>query len=335
MIFTRFIKFKLFLLISIAVIAISLANILAGYLFLPGKLDHEKAIVIKPNLSIHKISKLLEEENVISHSSLFEFISKLYSYYSPLKSGEYEFTRGIAPYQVINKLVSGRSIVHRLFIPEGLMVSEILEKLNSEERLVGTITSNIPEGYLMPSTYFYSYGDQREKIVDIMRMKMSRALDEVMSKLSAKSPLKDRKDVLIMASIIEKEAGLDDERALIAGVLLNRLKRGMKLQADPTAAYAVTEGKYKLARALTRNDLKIASPYNTYYVYGLPIAAISCPGLASLEAAVSPQKTNALYFVVDGEGGHSFSRTLEEHNTHVQKFRARVRKQKRAEVKSK
>ena len=333
MIFTRFIKFKLFLLISISVITISLANILAGYLFLPGKLDQEKVIVIKQNLSTHKISKLLEEENVIRHSRLFAFISKLYSYYSPLKSGEYEFTRGITPYQVINKLATGRSIVHRLFIPEGLMVSEILEKLNSEERLVGTITSNIPEGYLMPSTYFYSYGDQREKIVDIMRTKMSRALDDVMSKLSAKSPLKDRKDVLIMASIIEKEAGIDDERALIAGVLLNRLRKGMRLQADPTAAYAVTEGKYKLARPLTRNDLKIASPYNTYYVYGLPIAPISCPGLASLEAAVSPQKTNALYFVVDGEGGHSFSKTLEEHNTHVQKFRARVRKQKRVEAK--
>jgi UPF0755 protein len=151
-----------------------------------------------------------------------------------------------------------------------------------------------------------------------------------MPKLTKNSPLKTRKDVLIMASIIEKEAGHDGERALIAGVLLNRLKRGMKLQADPTAVYAVTGGKYKLMRSPTRQDLKIESPYNTYQIYGLPIGPISCPGRASLEAAVAPQKTDALYFVVDGEGGHKFSKTLEEHNVHVQRFRDRTRKLKQS-----
>jgi UPF0755 protein len=322
-----FIRFKLFLLISIAAIVISAANILAGYLFLPGKLDQEKVIVIKPKLSIHKISKLLAKEKVIRYSSLFEFIAKVYAYHRPLKSGEYEFTRRITPYQVMSTLASGRSVVHRFVIPEGMMVSEIVEKLNLEERLVGTISSSIPEGYLMPSTYFYSYGDQREKIIDIMRQNMSVALDEVMQKLPPKSPLKTRKDVLIMASIIEKEAGNDSERAMVSGALMNRLKKGMKLQADPTVAYAVTEGKYKLSRALTRRDLQINSPYNTYHIQGLPAGPISCPGRASLEAAVAPAKTNALYFVVDGNGGHHFSNTLEQHNIYVQQFRARSRQQ--------
>lgn len=327
MLVKSFIRFKLFLLISIAAIVISAANILAGYLFLPGKLDQEKIIIIQPKLSIHKISKLLAKEKVIRYRSLFEFIAKIYSYHAPLKSGEYEFTRKITPYQVLNKLASGKSVVHRLFIPEGLMVSEIVEKLNSEERLVGTINSAIPEGYLMPSTYFYSYGDQREKIIDTMRTNMSSALDEVMQKLPPNSPIKNRKDVLIMASIIEKEAGHDGERTMVSGVFVNRLKKGMKLQADPTVAYAITEGKYKLPRSLTRKDLQVDSPYNTYRIYGLPVGPISCPGKASLEAAVSPAKTKALYFVVDGKGGHHFSSTLEQHNIYVQKFRARSRKQ--------
>lgn len=330
MFLAKFLKIKLFIIISVAVLAISTVNVLGGYLFLPGHLDEEKIIIIEPHLSIHKIGILLEQEGVIKHRPLFEAISQLYSYYSPLKSGEYKFTTGITPYQVIRKLASGISIVHYLFIPEGSMVSEIIEKVESEERLVGKINGTIPEGYLMPSTYFYSYGDQREKIIDVMRKQMSRTLDEVMSKLSPNSPLKTRKDVLIMASIVEKEAGHDNERAKIAAVFLNRLNKGMKLQADPTAAYALTGGKYKLERLLNRKDLKIKSPYNTYHVYGLPAGPISCPGRESLEAVVAPVKTDALYFVVNGQGGHNFSNTLKEHNNHVQKFktRARIRKSK-------
>jgi UPF0755 protein len=320
-------KIKLVVLISAALVVICLANILGGYLFLPGDLDEEKIIIIKPRSSVHKISKLLGKENIVKHVWLFEVISQISSYYKPLKSGEYKFTKGITPYQVIRKLEVGRSIVHRLFVPEGYMVSEILAMLNSEERLVGQINGNIPEGYLMPSTYFYSYMDQREKVIDDMRNGMSSALDEVMTKLSKDSPLKTRKDVLILASIIEKEAGNDIERPKIAAVFINRLKKGMKLQADPTTAYAITEGKYKLDRALNRKDLKIESPYNTYHIYGLPVGPISCPGRASLEAAVNPAETKDLYFVVNGEGGHNFSQTLKDHNGHVQKFRARVREQ--------
>jgi UPF0755 protein len=331
--FKNLIRIKLAILISIALVIICLANILGGYLFLPGDLDEEKIIRIKPRSSIHKISKLLEKEKVIKNVWLFEVISQICSYYEPLKSGEYKFTKGITPYQVIRKLEIGRSIVHRLFVPEGYMVSEILEMVNSEERLVGQINGNIPEGYLMPSTYFYTYQDQREKVIEDMRKGMSNALDEVMTKLSEDSPLKTRKDVLILASIIEKEAGNDQERPKIAAVFINRLNKGMKLQADPTSAYAITEGKHKLGRRLKRKDLKIESPYNTYHIYGLPVGPISCPGRASLEAAVNPAKTNALYFVVNGKGGHSFSKTLREHNRHVQKFKARVRAQKAAKKK--
>ena len=324
----RLLKLKLFLLTFTAVAVISLANILIGYFLLPGPLVETQTIIIKPKLSTKDISKLLAKNNVIKHRKLFELISRIYSYYSPLKSGEYNFTNGITPYQVITKLASGKSIIHRLFIPEGYTVKEILERINSEERLVGKVTSNIPEGYLMPSTYFYTYGDQRENLIDIMRNNMSRTLDEVMSKLPANSPLKTRRDVLILASIVEKEAGNNEERPKVAAVFLNRLKKRMRLQADPTTAYAITKGEYKLMRPLKRSDLQIDSPYNTYRIYGLPAGPISCPGRASLEAVVNPANIKALYFVVNGKNGHHFSNTLEEHNVHVRNYRARSRSKK-------
>ena len=317
MFFTNLLRIKLFSLITIAVVVICLENILGGYLFLTGGLDEEKIVIIKPRLSIHKISVLLEKENVIKNAKLFEVISRVYSYFGPLKSGEYKFTKNITPYQVLKVLIKGKSVVHRMFIPEGYTVKQIVDMVNSESRLTGRINGNIPEGYLMPSTYFYSYEDQRENLIDEMRKNMSKALDEVMLKLPKTSPLKTRKDVLTLASIVEKEAGNNQERAKIAGVFINRLRKGMKLQADPTTVYAITKRKVTLDRSLKRKDMSIKSPYNTYHVYGLPKGPISCPGRASLEAVVSPEKTDALYFVVDGTGGHSFSKTLKEHNYHV------------------
>ncbi len=330
MFLSKIIKFKLSIFIFIALTSITTINILGGYFFLSGPLDKEKTIIIKSDLSIQKISELLEQENIIKHKKLFEIISHLYSYRSPLKSGEYSFTSGITPYQVIRKLVNGKSITHRLFIPEGYTVKEILDRINSERRLDGKIigSNTIPEGYLMPSTYFYSYGDKREKIINLMRNKMSRTLDEIMLRIPENSPLKTRKEILIMASIIEKEAGCDDERTKIAAVFLNRLKKGMKLQADPTTIYAITNGKYRLKRLLTRKDLKIKSPYNTYHVYGLPMGAISCPGRASLEAVISPAKTDALYFVANGKGSHIFSKSLKEHNQNIQRIKEKFQKSK-------
>ncbi len=319
----KLLRIKLFYAILGIVILSTFANILAGYLYLPGPLQEKKIVLIEKGLSTGQISQRLYDAGVIGNSKFFEIICKIYSIKTPLKSGEYAFTSRISPLQILRKLATGKSIIHKLKIPEGSMVSEIIEIINSQELLDGTISNNIPEGYLMPSTYFYSYGDKRENIIDKMRKAMSNALDEVMPKLSPNSPLKSRKDVLILASIVEKEAGNDLERPLIAAVFINRLKKNMKLQADPTSAYAVTDGKYKLKRPLTKSDLKIASPYNTYYIFGLPIGAISCPGKKSLEAVVNPAKTDDLYFVANGSGGHNFSKTLKDHNHHVQNFRNR------------
>ncbi|MFK7973391.1 MAG: endolytic transglycosylase MltG [Rickettsiaceae bacterium] len=318
---SKYFRIKIIAIIISAALSITSINLLVCYLILSGNLQEKKTIIIEPNLSIHQISELLEQNQIIKHGRFFELCSMLYSFYSPLKSGEYEFTTAISPYQVIKKLAKGRSIVRRLVIPEGYSVKEIIDKLNAEERLNGVINRNIPEGYLMPSTYFYSYGDQRNKILDEMLLGMSKALDQVMLKLSNHSPLKNRKDVLILASIVEKEAGNDQERKMIAAVFVNRLKKGMRLQADPTVIYAITRGKGKLGRLLTRQDLQIESEYNTYKIKGLPLGPISCPGLASLEAVVSPSQTKAMYFVANGQGGHNFANSLAAHNQNVRTFK--------------
>lgn len=293
---------------------------------MPGPLESSKTLIIHPGLSINQIAANLSEEGVVNYPNIFALVAKFYAKRAPLKSGEYVFTPSISPLQVLGILSLGRSVIHRLTIPEGVMVSEILEKINSEAVLFGDIKGTVPEGFLMPSTYFFSYGDQKEQIVDQMRKAMSVALDEVMAKLSPDSILKTRLEVLTLASIIEKEAALDEERGLIAAVFLNRLKKGMKLQADPTTIYAVTEGKFKLGRPLTKRDLALASSYNTYYVKGLPPTPIACPSKKSLEAVVLPKSTKALYFVVDGKGGHKFSNTLDVHNKNVQDYRNNTKK---------
>ncbi len=325
----NFIRLKLFALIMIAVVSISSFNILVGYFYLKGPLQEDKVVFIEEGLSTSKIAKRLEEQGVINYPQLFKLLKKIYYKDSFFKHGEYKFTKEITPLQVIEKLISGKSLVHKIFIPEGLMVNEILTIIQEEERLEGKIIENIPEGYLMPSTYHYSRGDKRQKIIFMMKEAMSREIDKAMAQLPTNSPIKNRKDLLTLASIVEKEAGNDEERSMIAGVFINRLNKGMKLQADPTVAYAVTLGEYKLSRSLTKKDLSIESAYNTYHMHGLPQGPICCPGKKSIMAVVNPSQTKALYFVVDGSGGHVFSNNFAEHNKHVQNYRQRQKDQQK------
>lgn len=325
-------KLNIIILIFISIISIGGANLLILYSYIGGPLTQEKTIIIEPKLSLGEIAYKLEKEEVIKTPSLFLIIAKFYSRIYPLKSGEYVFTSHISPLQVLRILASGKSIIHKLTIPEGVTVREIIEKINSEPLLFGEIKGEIPEGFLMPSTYFFSYGDHKEHIISKMRKSMSEALDKAMEQLQADSPLKTRLEVLTLASIVEKEARIDTERPIIAAVFLNRLQKGMKLQADPTTIYAVTQGKFKLDRPLSKKDLATESAYNTYYIVGLPPGPIACPGLKSLEAVVKPAKTKALYFVVNGNGGHNFSDTLEKHNENVKAYREIFKEKKEAKV---
>ena len=297
---------------------ILLGHLVFIYLMLPGPLEEQKVIIIEPKTRIKDIASNLSQEGLIYNRFGFMIIAKFYSKFrSPLRSGEYEFTKHITPLQVIRILSSGKSMVHKLVIPEGSTVSEIIGKLEAEHRFIGTINENVEEGFLMPSTYFYTFRDQRSKLILHMKSLMSEALDELMPKLSPDSPIKTRLEVLTLASIVEKEAMYDDEKPRIAGVFINRLKKKMKLQADPTTIYAITLGKYKLDHPLTKSELRTNSPYNTYYAAGLPPTPIACPGRKAIEAVISPTKSTELYFVVNGAGRHNFSSTLEAHNLNI------------------
>jgi UPF0755 protein len=297
---------------------ILLGHLVFVYLMLPGPLEEQKIIIIEPKTRIKDIAKTLHNEGVIHNRLVFNVIAKFYSKFrNPLRSGEYEFTTHITPLQVIRILSSGKSVIHKLVIPEGSTVAEIITKLESEHRFIGAINENVEEGFLMPSTYFYTFRDQRSKLISHMKGLMSDALDELMPQLSKDSPLKTRLDVLTLASIVEKEAMYDDEKPHIAGVFINRLSKKMRLQADPTTIYAITLGKYKLDHPLTKKELQINSQYNTYYATGLPPTPISCPGRKAIEAVISPLQTNDLYFVVDGTGRHNFSSSLEAHKINI------------------
>ncbi|MCC8417067.1 MAG: endolytic transglycosylase MltG [Rickettsia endosymbiont of Bryobia graminum] len=316
----KILKIKLTFITTILILLVSGINIGIFYLFVPGSLKENTDVIIKPKLSTQQVTELLNDNKIIKYPWLFTILAKIYSLKHSLKSGEYTFTPNISPIQTLRILASGKSIIHKLIIPEGSMVSEVIKKINDEERLMGEIIGIIPEGFLMPSTYYYSYGDQKEQIISKMRKLMSSEIDRAMEKLAPDSPLKTRLDILILASIIEKETNLDSEKPLVASVFLNRLKKNIKLQADPTTIYAITLGMRKLGRSLTKKDLAVQSPYNTYYVLNLPPGAISCPGKKSIESVVNPARTDYLFFVANGKGRHNFSSNLNDHNKHVQNY---------------
>ena len=212
-------------------------------------------------------------------------------------------------------------MARRLTVAEGLTVAEVFRLLAETEGLTGELPEPPPEGSLLPETYFYALGDDREEIVRRMRRGMRELLDELWSSRPEDLVLEDRGDLVTLASIVDKETGLADERSTVAAVFLNRLRLGMRLQSDPTVIYGLTEGNGPLDRPLTRRDWRHDSPYNTYQIDGLPPGPIGNPGRAALEAVLQPDDVDYLYFVADGTGGHAFGRTLEEHNRNVAKWR--------------
>jgi UPF0755 protein len=232
------------------------------------------------------------------------------------------FPKGISASGAMGIMIAGKSITHRLTIPEGLTVREVLELVSSEPLLDGPLPPERPaEGTLLPETYQFLRGESRAAIIERLRSAMAKALAEEWEKRDRGILVKTPEEAVALASVVEKETSKADERARIAGVFYNRLKKGMPLQSDPTVIFAITLGKLKLNRGLTYDDLKIDSPYNTYLVKGLPPGPIANPGRAALRAVLQPMSHKELYFVADGTGGHAFAATLQEHNKNVANWR--------------
>ncbi len=291
----------------------------------PGPLAETRRVVVPKGTGLAPLAELLAEQGVLRHPLAFRVLVTLDGAGNRLKAGEYDFAAGISAASVRDLLVAGRTVVRRLTVPEGLTTAAVLDLLRNAEGLVGE-APDPGEGRLLPETYHYSHGDGRADLAARMQRAMDKALARLFRDRPAGSPLNSETELLTLASIVEKETGLSGERARIAGVFVNRLKRGMRLQTDPTVIYALTGGRRELGRPLTRADLRVDHPYNTYRIRGLPPGPIANPGLAALEAAARPAKTDALYFVADGAGGHLFARTLEEHNRNAARYRRLLRR---------
>ncbi len=324
--------------IAVAVVVLLLLAAGGAWVYLqkqfeaPGPLAQEAVLVIPRGAGLATISADLSDAGVISDPLVFEFGVRLFADATALKAGEYAFAPGSSMQEVAALIASGRTVVHRLTVPEGLTSVEIVALLDEAEALEGEIAEVPPDGALLPETYHFHRGDARADVLARMRQSMTEALAEVWAQRAENLPLKSPEEALVLASIVEKETGVDGERALVAGVFVNRLNKGMPLQSDPTVVYGITLGKAPLGRSLTRQDLAQATPYNTYQIGGLPPAPIANPGRAALEAAVKPAQTEYLYFVASGDGGHTFAKTLAEHNRNVAKWRKHLRSLKKKQT---
>ncbi len=291
----------------------------------PGPLQADTTVIVERGASLTAIAENLQSGGVIDDAFLFRLSARLYRVSRSLKAGEYAFPARVSMDGVIDILVSGETVIRQFTVPEGLTSAEVMTLIAGVEGLVGELDGVPTEGSLLPETYNYAWADARPDIVGRMEKAMADTLAELWPTRAEGLPIDTPAEAVILASIVEKETGVAEERALVAGVFINRLKRGMRLQSDPTVVYALTGGTGPLDRALRSRDLRVDNPYNTYGNAGLPPGPIANPGRAALEAVLNPAETDYLYFVADGTGGHAFAKTLAEHNRNVAKWR-RIRR---------
>lgn len=317
----------LFSLFILAVISVAGAGLWSYHeLHKPGPLHTDSVMLITPGTSVPAIARQLKNDGIIRYDWVFLLGTRIKKADKQLRAGEYDIPARSSAAEVIDVLVSGKMHQHRLTIPEGLTSWQIIAMLNADETLTGDISTVPEDGTLFPETYYFTRGTSRDDLLRRMQMKMRKVLAEAWSNRAEDLPYKTLEEAVIMASIVEKETGIRGERARVAGVFLNRLKRGMPLQTDPTVIYALTDGgKKPLGRPLYTKDLALPHPYNTYHIGGLPPGPICHPGYDSIIATLHPEKHNYLYFVADGSGGHAFAATLKEHNRNVSAWRKHTR----------
>ncbi|WP_375695122.1 endolytic transglycosylase MltG [Bartonella sp. AC90GZZY] len=288
-----------------------------------GKIEEEQIVLIHPGTGIREIASLLEKRGFIRSSDIFVYGVGYHQKTTHLKAGEYLIPAHASMQDIMDILVKGKSIEYTFTVPEGLTVQQVFDRLAANEILIGDLPKILPpEGYLMADTVRFIRGTTRKEIVNRLREGQTKLIHAIWATRSPDLPIKSIDEFVILASIVEKETGIAAERPMVAAVFYNRLTKHMRLQSDPTVIYGLFGGKGKPSgRAIYRSDLEKETPYNTYKINGLPPTAIANPGRDSLKAVAHPPSSDALYFVADGSGGHVFSRTLEEHNMNVRKWR--------------
>ena len=290
-----------------------------------GPLSEAVNVVVPKGASSNLVAQKLSDAGVIDKPLVFKIYARFVGMHKKLRAGEYRFEAGVSMRAAMEKIAKGDVFYRRITFAEGLTTKQMFDQLQNVSELSGEITVAAAEGELLPETYTFEYGDSRNSIVLQAQKAMSRVLDQAWANRNQAVPLKDKRQLLTLASIVEKETGVPEERGLVASVFANRLVKGMKLQTDPTVIYALTKGQSDLGRSLKKADLSVDSPYNTYKYYGLPPAPICNPGTEAIRAAANPEDSDYLYFVADGKGGHNFASSLKEHNNNVQNWK-KIRK---------
>jgi UPF0755 protein len=285
----------------------------------PGPLAGDKVVIVRGGAA--DVTEQLHHEGVIDRPVLFMMGLYATGAAGKIKAGEYLFRREASLGEVMDTLVEGKSVLHSLLVPEGLTSEQIVERIRENDVLSGEIRDVPREGTLLPETYKFTRGMSRSQLLDRMAQDQARVVREIWSRRAPDLPLRSPQELVILASIVEKETGRADERTRVAGVFVNRLTRNMRLQSDPTIIYGLVGGKGSLGRPITRSDIESQTPFNTYVIPGLPPGPIGNPGRASLEAVANPSRTRDLFFVADGTGGHVFAETLEQHNRNVARWR--------------
>ncbi|WP_219892653.1 endolytic transglycosylase MltG [Aquisediminimonas profunda] len=285
-----------------------------------GGADRDVTVVVPPGASLKAAANILEKQGAIGSASGFLRHAKIFGSSEPIKPGEYEIKAGMDNGDVLALLQSGRTKQRFVIIPEGTPSVVVADKLMAADFLVGNVA--VPaEGSVLPDAYPYTRGEQRSAVLKRMQGAMAKALSKAWADRKPNTVVRSPEEAVILASIVEKETSKASERRTVAGVYSNRVRIGMRLQADPTVIYPVTRGR-PLGRRILKSELLADNGYNTYAKSGLPVGPIANPGKASIEAVLNPAPTRALYFVADGTGGHVFADTLEQHNANVQKWYA-------------
>ena len=294
----------------------------------PGPLPEARAVVV-PRGGLERVAEALEHEGVVASALHLRLAALATSGEGAVHAGELEFPASASLRHVLEVLRTAKPVQHRLTIAEGLTAVQVAALLERAPALDGA-TARVAEGSVLPETYAYERGATRAGMLDRAGKAMDRALERAWSTRAPDLPLASTREALILASVVERETGKPEERPRVAAVFLNRLRRGMKLQSDPTVVYGVSGGLGTLDHGLTRAELDRDDPYNTYRIAGLPPGPICMPGLLSLKAVTQPAPADDLYFVADGSGGHVFARTEQEHLRNVARWREVERARTRA-----
>ena len=289
-----------------------------------GPLEQETTFRVGEGAGISSIAPRLEELGLISNQYIFQVGSRLANIEGTIKQGDFRIPAGASMADILRELIEGNPIRYAVVIPEGWTSWEAVQRINGNGDLNGEISTLPPEGSILPGSYDYVPGDTRQSVLDKMQAAMATELAAVWETRQPDLPLETPEQMLILASIVEKETGIASERPQVAAVFVNRLREGMRLQSDPTIIYGITKGQSTLGRGLRRSEIEAQTPYNTYQIDGLPPTPIANPGIDALKAVANPDAHDYLYFVAKGatpREGHVFAETYAEHQDNVAQYR--------------